>query len=41
MTCCSIEIVKIACEREEQLFMRVLAVLLKLLPLSKHAASSS
>jgi len=34
-------IVKMAWDREEQLFMSVLAVLLKLLPLSKQAANSS
>jgi hypothetical protein len=41
ITCYSIEIVNIAWDLEEELFIRVLAVLLKLLPLSKHAANSS
>jgi hypothetical protein len=41
MMCDSMVIVKIACDREEQLFIRVLAVDLNPLPLSKQAASSS
>ena len=40
MMCCSMVMVKMACEREEQVFMRVLAVDLKLLPLSRQEASS-